>query len=407
MTDEVKDLAQRIFEATGEMRRKLDDLEKAKADGKAVGDLQASVDKANAEISKLSNDMRELARKSSRAALGLGGAHGIELTPAQQEYKQAFAAFLRKGDEAGLKDLQLKAMNSGSGPDGGYLVHPEMDAMIDRVVSVVSSIARISRNVTIGAASYKKVAKTSGLAARRVGDGATGGESTNPRYSELEFNVFTAEAEPWVFNETLDDAVLNIEADLADEAATGFAELLGAECATGAGVAGGRGITAYDTVANASYSWGRLGYVFTGQSGAFATSNPGDKLIELQHALKSQYRSNARWVMADSILSTVRQMKDGSGNFYLWNPDPLAGFGGRLLGSPVEVDDNMPAAGANSLSVAYGDFAKGYIVVTRSGTTVIRDNITAKGKTKYNFRRRFTSGVQNFEAIKLLKLGTS
>ena len=103
----------------------------------------------------------------------------------------------------------------------------------------------------------------------------------------------------------------------------------------------------------------------------------------------------------------MRQMKDGSGTFYLWNPDPLAGFGGRLLGSPVEVDDNMPVAGANSLSVAYGDFRKGYIVVTRAGTTVIRDNITAKGKTKYNFRRRFSSGVQNFEAIKLLKFGTS
>ena len=86
---------------------------------------------------------------------------------------------------------------------------------------------------------------------------------------------------------------------------------------------------------------------------------------------------------------------------------PLAGFGGRLLGSPVEVDDNMPVAAANSLSVAYGNFRQGYVVVNRSGTVLIRDNITAKGKTKFNFRRRFGGGVQNFEAIKLLKMAAS
>ena len=67
----------------------------------------------------------------------------------------------------------------------------------------------------------------------------------------------------------------------------------------------------------------------------------------------------------------------------------------------------MPVAAADSLSVAFGNFAQGYVVVNRAGTVLIRDNITAKGKTKFNFRRRFTGGVQNFEAIKLLKFGTS
>ena len=100
-------------------------------------------------------------------------------------------------------------------------------------------------------------------------------------------------------------------------------------------------------------------------------------------------------------------MKDGSGAFYLWQPDPLAGFGGRLLGSPVEIDDNMPVVASNSYSVAYGNFVQGYVVVNRSGTVVIRDNITAKGKTKFNFRRRFGGGVQNYEAIKLMKFATS
>jgi len=65
-----------------------------------------------------------------------------------------------------------------------------------------------------------------------------------------------------------------------------------------------------------------------------------------------------------------------------------------------------PSLAANSFSLAFGNFAQGYVVVNRSGTVVIRDAITAKGKTKFNFRRRFSGGVQNFEAIKLMKFNT-
>ena len=100
-------------------------------------------------------------------------------------------------------------------------------------------------------------------------------------------------------------------------------------------------------------------------------------------------------------------MKDGSGQYYLWQPDPLVGFGGRLLGSPVEIDDNMPVIASGSYSIAYADFRQAYVVVNRSGIMVIRDNITAKGKTKFNFRKRIGGGIQNFEAVKLMKFYTS
>lgn len=398
---ELKSALDKQAEAWGEFTRKNDELLKAKAEGKAVGELQATVDKINGELSKLSSDVIEMAKKANRPSAK--DAKGNELTEDQVAYKQAFGKFLRKGDENGLAELQRKAYNSASGPDGGFLVLPEMDGEIIRVVGVVSAIGRLARQVTIGTDTFKKVAKTSGMTARRVGAGATGGESNTPKYAELEFTAHTAEAEPWVFNETLEDSIIDLEADLANEASIAFAELAGAEFATGTGVGSARGITAYDTVANANYAWGKIGFVKSGANGDFAGANPGDAIIDLQHGLKAQYRPGAAFVMGDATLAKVRQMKDGSGNFYLWQPDPLAGFGGRVLGSPVEIDDNMPTLAANSLSIAYGNFAQGYVVVNRSGTVVIRDNITAKGKTKFNFRRRFGGGVQNFEAIKLMK----
>lgn len=396
---DIKTLVEKQNEAWGEFTRKNDELLKAKAEGKAVSDLQATVDKLNSSFKSINDEVTEIAKKANRP-LNDGGK---QVTPEQAEYKQAFSKFLRKGDDNGLTDLQRKAYNTGSGPDGGYLVLPEMDTEIIRIVGVTSAIGRLARNVTIGTDTFKKVAKTSGMAARRVGPGATGGETTNPKYAELEFTAYTAEAEPWVFNETLEDAIINLEQDLTSEAAIAFSELAGSEFAVGTGAGSARGITAYDTVANASYTWGKLGFIASGAAGAFAASNPGDALISLQHSLKAQYRPGAAFVTSDAVLGTIRQMKDGTGAFYLWQPDPLAGFGGRLLGIPVEIDDNMPALAANSLSIAYGNFAQGYVVVNRSGTVVIRDNVTAKGKTKFNFRRRFGGGVQNFEAIKLMK----
>lgn len=396
---EIKSLLDKQGEAWGEFTRKNDELLKAKAEGKAVADLQATVDKLNGELSKLNADVLEVAKKANRPQNDNAAA-----AQARAEFKSAFDTFARSDDASGLAEISKKAMNSGSGPDGGYFVLPELDREITRVVGVVSALGRLASTANIGSSSYKKNVKTSGIAARRVGPGATGGESSTPRYAELEFTVYDSEAEPWVFNETLEDATIDLEAEISDEAAIGFAELAANELINGTGVGQCRGILSHTTVANDSYAWGSVGYVKSGANGAFAASNPGDKLIDLQHALKQQYRNGAAWLMPDSTLAKVRQMKDGSGAFYLWQPDPLAGFGGRLLGAPVEIDDYMPVSTTTgNMGIAYGNWAQAYVVVNRSGIKLIRDNITAKGKTKFNFRRRFGGGVKNFEAYKLMQ----
>jgi len=73
----------------------------------------------------------------------------------------------------------------------------------------------------------------------------------------------------------------------------------------------------------------------------------------------------------------------------------------------VEVDDNFADIAAASYSLAYLNPKRAYTIVNRAGTTLIRDDITAKGTTKFNFRRRFGGGITNFEAVKLLKFATS
>ncbi len=380
-------------------------LKAIESKGYAPADLTEKVAKINADLADIGKQMTEIEKKANRPR---ASGEKQEDTPEQAEYRKAFGAYIRtgEGDSHSLKQAGRKAMNSTSDPDGGYLILPEMDMAIDRVVGTIGAMARLADTITIGTQKWQKLVKTSGMAMTRVANGGTAGETTEPRYSQVEIEVFPAEVEPWVHNETLADSRINLEADLAEEAAIGFAEGANAEFITGNGVGKARGITAYNNVANASYAWGSVGYIRSGKSGAFMSVAPSDRVINLQHALKAQYRPGAVWLTNDSTLAVMRQMKDGSGSYYLWQPDPAAAFGGRFLGSPVEVDDNMPALAAASYSLAYGNFKRAYKIVNRAGTTLIRDNLTTKGQTKFNFRRRFGGGIINFEAVKLMSFTT-
>jgi HK97 family phage major capsid protein len=395
-----------LIEAQGtawEAFKKANDARLAAIEAKtSTADADAAIAAIKADMADQQKQFRELEKKAGRPQPGKD-----DTTPEAADHRKAFNLYLRKGRTDGLEDLQRKAMNTGTDPEGGFLVVPEMDAAIDRIAPTISAMFRLANVVTIGTAKYQKLVKKTGMSMRRVADGATGGETTEPTFARIEIEAHAAEVEPWVYNETLEDALINLEDDLAMEAAIGFAEGAGAEFITGNGVGKSRGIAAYSNVANSSYAWGSVGYIVTGKSAAFASVAPADKVVSLQHALKAQYRPGAVWLANDATLGVMRQIKDASGSYYLWNADPTAGFGGRFLGSPVETDDNVADIAAASFSLAYGNFKRAYTIVNRSGTTLIRDNITAKGTTKFNFRRRFGGGITNFEAVKLLKFATS
>jgi HK97 family phage major capsid protein len=403
---EIKDL----IEAQAKARKA--EIEVLESKTMTKSEAKESLDKINAEMVALRKEAekREIEQKKQLDAIeakaGRPNTASGDLTAEQKAARDAFDKLLRKGEKA-LSEAEFKAMNTGSDPDGGYLVLPEMDKEIDRIAQTISAMNRLANTVTIGTAKYEKLVKKSGMAMRRVADGQTGGETTEPTYAKIGIEVFPAEVEPWVYNETLEDSFVNLESDLANEAAIGFAEGEGSEFIVGNGVGKARGITAYTNVANSAYAWGSVGYIVSGKSAAFASVAPADKVINLQHALKAQYRPGAVFMTNDSTLALLRQIKDASGSYYLWQPDPAAAFGGRLLGHTVEVDDNFVALGAGTYSMAFGNFKRGYTIVRRSGTTLIRDNITAKGTTKFNFRRRFGGGITNYEAIKLMKFATS
>lgn len=403
--EDLEDLLQKQGQAFEEFKAANDARLKAiEQKGYAPADLVGKVEEINKALSQLGKEITEVAKKASRPTSAGGG----EVKPEIAEHKSAFRdLFLRKGNDHGLSALERKAYQMGSDVDGGYLVDEEMAAEIDRVAKTVSTVRDLADVRTIGKASFEFRVKTAGMAARWVGEGEAGGETTNAKYAKIEIYAEEMECEPWVYNTTLEDADIDLVGDLTEEAGTSFGEAEGAAFVSGNGVKKPRGFLSYDIAANASYSWGSVGYIASGGAGAFASSNPGDNIIDLLHSLKATYRNGATMLMADTTLAALRKIKDGSGSFYLFNPDPTGEFDGIVLGKPVVVDDNVPVIAANSYSIAYANWKRAYRIVDRRGITLIRDNITAKGTTKFNFRKRVGGGIRNFEAIKLMKFATS
>jgi HK97 family phage major capsid protein len=110
--------------------------------------------------------------------------------------------------------------------------------------------------------------------------------------------------------------------------------------------------------------------------------------------------------MSRSTQAAVRKLKDDAGN-YIWQPPAVAGGQPTLMNFPLAESEDMPAIGANSYSIAFGDFARGYLIVDRIGVRVLRDPYTSKPYVLFYTTKRVAGGVQDFDAIKLLKFGTA
>ena len=354
------------------------------------------------KLARIERSMDELALKSRRPQL-VGEA---KAAPENREHKAAFDAYVRTGEAAGLKRLEMKALSAGSGPDGGYLVPSNAEREILRRMAVISPIRAIASVRPVSVNTYKKAYSTSGPATGWSAETAARTTTNSQVLADLTFPPFEVYVQPAATQTLLDDVSADIESWIADEVEVAFAEQEGAAFVNGNGTSQPKGFLASTMVANSAWTWGNLGYVPTGVSANFAASNPSDVLVDLVYALKAGYRQNGSFVMNRKVQSTVRKFKDTTGQ-YLWQPPAQAGGQATLMSFPVVEAEDMPDIAANSMSIAFGDFRRGYLIVDRMGVRILRDPYSSKPYVLFYTTKRVGGGVQDFDAIKVLKFGVS
>ena len=362
--------------------------------------VEEKVDRIGQVLDRTKARLDELTLKARRPAL----ARDEQAAP--DERKVAFETYVRKGETGALAALERKSMSIASDADGGYLVPDETEAEIGRLLGQNSPIRAIAGVRQVSSALYKKPFAITGAATGWAGETGTRPETNAPTLAELQFPAAELYAMPATTQALLDDAVVDLDRWIAEEVQAAFSEQETQAFVSGNGTNKPRGFLDYTKVADASWEWAKVGYIVSGASGAFAASNPSDKLIDLVYALKSGYRQNAQWVMNRRTQAAIRKLKDADGN-YLWQPAATASAKASLMNFPITEAETMPDIAADSYAAAFGDFRQGYLIVDRVGVRILRDPYTAKPYVLFYTIKRVGGGVQNFEAIKLLKFGTA
>jgi len=370
-----------------------------------MSDFRAFSDDIHTQLQQQDDRMTKFERKTMIAGArpALSGA-AMEMAP----HQKAFAAYLRSGDDDALRGLEIegKAMSSAMAADGGYLVDPQTAETIRSTLSATASIRAVANVVSVQATSFDVLIDHAEMGAGWATETDPTAETGTPQIDRISIPLHELSALPKASQRLLDDSAFDIEGWLAGRIADKFARSEAAAFIHGDGVDKPRGFLTTDSVDNDFWAWGNLGYVATGQDGAFDPDAPADTIIDLVYALGAEYRANGTFVMNSKTAGAVRKLKDNDGRF-LWSDGLTAGEPARLLGYPVLIAEDMPDIASDAMAIAFGDFGAGYTVAERPDLRVLRDPFSAKPHVLFYATKRVGGAVSDFAAIKLLKFGTA
>ena len=323
-------------------------------------------------------------------------------------HKKAFGAYLRSGDDDGLRGLVLegKALTTAVASDGGYLVDPQTSDSIRSLLLSTVSIRQIATVVNVEATSFDVLIDRSEVGSGWATETGTLTETATPTIERISIKLHELSALPKANQRLLDDSAFDVESWLAGRIANRFIRAESAAFISGDGVDKPRGFLTPAKVANGSWAWGSIGYVPSGAAADLATLNPADALINLVYALGANYRANGAFVLNSKTAGALRKLKDSDGRF-LWSDGLAAGEPARLLGYPVLLNEDMPDIAANAYPIAFGDFAAGYTIAERPDVRVLRDPFSAKPHVLFYATKRVGGDVTDYAAIKLLKIAAA
>ncbi len=358
----------------------LGDLKEALASGEA---------KALETVEETRKQIRDLEADIAKKNFGASGKDPDEWRNSD-EYK-AFEILVREGEKSNNFTPEVKALlRTDSNVAGGYLTRVEMDNIMIKFMTEVSNVRAIcSVRQTTEKSMETPVRKTIGEAFYE-GE-AESNEEANTTYGSETMHTYRLSARTPATMDQLMNASFNMDTEIMVDTAEMFAQKEGNRFVLGTGQKQPEGFLIHPDLITAAFS--------SGASAAISS----DAILEIQGELKVGH--NPRFVFSRQTLATLRTTKGSTNDHYLWDPALNGGVSNQLAGAPYTILQDMPGIAANSFSLAYGDFVRGYRVLDRTGMIMVRDDVTQANNAivKFVFHKWNNGQVINIEAIKLMK----
>ncbi|MCC6172399.1 MAG: phage major capsid protein [Gammaproteobacteria bacterium] len=341
-------------------------------------------------------------------------------TVEQKQYRQVFGEWLRKPrDEAhksrlsqAVADLSTKDVTIGTGSQGGFALPEQISTAIERRVQQLNPFRQLVRVEQCSTNDFKALVDMGNGSAGWVGETGTRSATGTPELRERAPTMGEVYAYPQASEWSLDDLYFDVQRWLVDSVAEQFASLEATAIVSGNGTnrpTGFLNTTPMTTSDDNSplRNANALQYLSL-TSPTSPVSFNHDSLVALVHSLKEAYLlgGNVAFVMNRASLSRVRSMKDTTGQ-PIWQPNVAAGQPATLLGYPVYTCDAMPTYANDAFAIAFGNWARGYLLVDRVGMRITVDPYSAPGYVRFYVRRRLGGCVLNNDAVKMLRLADS
>jgi len=368
-------------------------LSQAKKNEDAVTELKAELEAKGVEAGKTRELVDKLEIALAKSITSNDGANHRE----SPEYK-AFERFVMM--DADKLTMEIKAeLRTDSATEGGVLVTSEMESQIVKAITEIDPIRQIARVRPIAAKSLVVPIETAIPVAQYEGEAELSTESIQAYGSET-LTAFRLTHTVPITRDMLMDAAFDMNAEIMDSSARAFAFGEGNGFVVGDGHKVPFGFLSDSRVEQISSLSDDVGVL------------QADDIINIQGELKTGY--NGTLVMNRRTLAVLRRARSEGHTAgvetggYLWSPALDGPAASTLGGSPYILANSMPDIATDSLSVAYGDFGIGYLIIDRTSTEVIRDDLTRKKEAivEFTIHRWNTGKVVLPEAIKLLKLDT-
>ena len=355
-----------------------------------VEELKAFRTDIEAKLKEQDSRMTMIDRKSApRHRTPLARAAEIEAP-----HQKAFAAYLRRGDDSGLRGLAVEEKGLTSF-DGGFMASPAISDRVQNALRLSGSLRNLATVVQVDGGAFETIVETEALGSAWARE--TAAETDAGNVDRVIIPVHELAAMPKASQRLLDDAAFDVEGWIAERIADRFASAEAAAFIAGDGADKPEGILHVPQAAIDSNLHDVIGTMET----ASPTQIVADELIDMVYALGAGYRANASFIINSKVASMLRKMRDSDRRF-VWSDSLAAGEPARLLGYPVMVSEDMPEPASGKAAVLFGDFRAGYTIVERPDLRVLRDPFSAKPHVLFYATKRVGGGVVDGRAIKRL-----
>ena len=296
---------------------------------------------------------------------------------ASDAYKEAMLTAMRSNFRQVSNVLQ-----EGVDADGGYLVPEEYDHRLIDVLDEENIMRKLAHKITTSGEHKINIAATKPAAAWIEEGGAL--QFSDATFSQILLDAHKLHVAIKVTEELLYDNAFGLENYIITQFGKALANAEEDAFLNGTGVGQPLGLfaeTGGGTVA------------------ATVTTLTADDIMKLVYALKRPYRKNAKFILNDQTIATIRTFKDNNGAF-MWQPSCVAGEPDKLMGYDIYTSPFCPAN-----MMAFGDY--NYYNIGDRGTRSFKqltELFAGNGMIGFVAKERVDGKLILPEAVQILKV---